>query len=587
MNREYLEAKLSALPEEPGSYQMKDKSGTIIYVGKAKNLKNRVRQYFTGSHDNKTTKMVSNIADFDYVVTKTEKEALVLEINLIKQYTPRFNIQFMDDKTYPYIKLSSDDFPTLKTVRERKRDRMAHYFGPYPDVTSAKETITLLNQIYPFRKCNKMGKKLCLYYHLGECQGPCVGLVSKEEYEEMTRRALRFLRGDTQDVIKELSAKRDEFSMALEFEKAKEVQETIDAINRTIAKQQVQVNNNASQDVWSYIVEKGYVSISLLLIREGKLAKKISHLDALYDDEPMDMVISYMALYYESHEIPKEILIPQDFDTSSLKDEVEERIFRPQKGHKDKLLEMAEMNAKEYLNRHFTVVNKMDEDGEAAMNELNEIVGKPVHRIELFDNSHISGSNAVAGMVVYKDGKPSKKDYRKYNVHNGADDLSNMREVIYRRYFRVLKDQLERPDLLIVDGGDLQIQVAKEILDSLYMSDTISIYGLVKDDNHDTSDLMDSDGNRLHLRKDSPLFYLLTRMQDEVHRFAITYHREKRSKSQVASALLEIEGIGETRRKLLLKKFGSFARIKEATLEELSEVIPKDVAQKVYQTFHS
>lgn len=586
MTREELEAKLSALPEEPGSYQMKDKTGTIIYVGKAKNLKNRVRQYFTGSHDNKTTKMVSNIADFDYVVTNSEKEALVLEINLIKQYQPRFNIQFMDDKTYPYIKLSSDPFPTLKTVRERKRDRQAHYFGPYPDVTSARETITLLNQIYPLRKCRKMPKKVCLYYHLGECLGPCENLCTEEEYRELTNKALRFLRGDTSDIIRDLTQKRNGFAENLEFEKAQEVQQTIDAITRTVSKQQVQVNSNANQDVWNYIVDKGYVSISLLLIREGKLAKKVSHLDALYDDDPFDSVISYMALYYETHEVPKEILVPTDFDTSSLRDEIEEHVFRPQKGHKDKLIEMAELNAREYLNRHFTVVNKMDEDGENAMSELSEIVGKPIHRIELFDNSHISGTNAVAGMVVYKNGRPSKKDYRKYNVHNGADDLSNMREVIYRRYFRVLRDQLERPDLLIVDGGDLQIQAAKEILDSLYMSDTISIYGLVKDDNHDTSDLMDSYGNRMHIRKDSALFYLLTRMQDEVHRFAITYHREKRLKSQTASALENIEGIGPKRRKDLLKKFGSFAKVKEASVEELGEVLPKDVAAKVYETFH-
>ena len=585
MTREELEAKLSALPNDPGCYQMKDKNGTIIYVGKAKNLKNRVRQYFVGSHDNKTTKMVSNIADFDYVVTKTEKEALVLEINLIKQYTPRFNIQFMDDSTYPYIKLSSDDFPTLKTVRERKRDRSSHYFGPYPDVTSAKETITLLNQIYPFRKCKNMPNKVCLYYHLGECCGPCEGYVSKAEYAKLTTKALKFLRGDTSEVEKDLVEKRNAFAEKLEFEKAQEIQKQLDAIHKTVAKQEIQVNNNSNQDVWNFYADKGYLSISTLLVREGKISRKLSKLEAVYEDAD-DLLMTYFAQYYIANELPKEILVPYEMDCSSFSDEVQSKIFKPQKGHKDKLLDMAYMNAQEYLNRHFTVVNKLDEDGEAAISELNELTGKTVRRIELFDNSHISGTEAVAGMVVYKNGKPSKKDYRKYIVHNGADDLSNMKEVIYRRYFRVLKDDLERPDLLIVDGGDLQIQAAKEILDALYMSDDIAIYGLVKDDSHNTSDLMDSYGNRMNIRKDSPLFFLLTRMQDEVHRFAITYHRQRRSKAQTRSGIESIRGIGEKRHKMLVKHFGSNTAIKEASLEALEEVLPKDVALQVYQTYH-
>ena len=585
MTKEELNAKLAALPDDPGCYQMKDKSGTIIYVGKAKNLKNRVRQYFHGTHDNKTTKMVSNIADFDYVVTNTEKEALVLEINLIKQYTPRFNIQFMDDKTYPYIKIGSDDFPTLKTVRERKRDRKSTYFGPYPDVTSARETINLLNQIYPFRKCNRMPDKVCLYYHLKECQGPCVGLVDKEEYQRMVNKARKFLKGDISEVEKELIERRDRYSDLLEFEKAQEVQQQLNAIYRTVDRQQVQVNQNVEQDVWNYFTDKGYISISLLLIREGKISRKISNIEAVYDNAE-EILTTTIAQYYFTHPAAKEILMPEEIDTSSFSDEVSSHIFKPQKGHKDKLVDMAYLNAQEYLNRHFTVVNKMDEDGEEALDELNALLGKIIHRIELFDNSHISGTDAVAGMVVYKDGKPSRKDYRRYMVHNGADDMANMKEVIYRRYFRVLRDQLEKPDLLIVDGGWIQIEAAKEILGSLYMTEDIMICGLVKDDSHNTSDLMDAEGNRMHIRKDSALFFLLTRMQDEVHRFAITYHREKRSKSQTRSAIEQIEGIGPARHKKLVKRFGSFANIKAAELNELEEVLPKDIALNVYQTFH-
>lgn len=581
MNKEELQAKLSALPDKPGSYQMKDKNGTIIYVGKAKSLKNRVRQYFVGAHDYKTTKMVSNIADFDWVVTNSEKEALVLENNLIKQYHPHFNISLMDDKTYPCIKLTNEKYPVLKIVRDRKKDRNAQYFGPYPDVLHARETIQLLNQIYPLRKCDKMGKKVCLYYHLGQCLGPCEFDVNTDEYNELCKKAVSFIKGDTHEIIKDLTKQREEYADKLEFEKAGDIQNLIDAINKTVSKQQVETSHKDQQDVWHIYSDKGYISISCLLVRDGKISKKVSELKPLYEEEN-EALISYISQYYMTHTPAKEVLIPKNWDIDEIIDDI--NFFKPIKGHKKSLIDLALTNAKEYHDRHFTIINKMNETSDEAMMQLSNIVGSDIHRIELFDNSHISGTNAVAGMVVYQDGLPSKKDYRKYKVENGADDLANMREVIYRRYFRVLKDNLVKPDMILVDGGYNQIRIAKEVIDSLYMD--ILVYGLVKDDKHNTANLMNSEGIVIDIPKDSSLFYTLCNMQDEVHRFAITYHRQLRSKSLTKSELTEVKGIGEKRRKELLKHFGSFTAIKQASFEQLLEVLPNEVAQNLYSELH-
>ncbi len=582
MTREELRAKIAALPADPGCYQMKDANNTIIYVGKAKNLKNRVSSYFTGAHDHKTTKMVSHIADFDYVITKTEKEALVLEINLIKKHTPRYNIMFMDDKTYPYIKLTDEEYPVLKVVRDRKKDKKATYIGPYPDVLSARETIRLLNVIYPLRKCNRMEDKLCLYYHLHQCLGMCEKEVDKEEYRKMCDKALRFLRGDTAEIMRELIEKRNAYSENLEFEKAGEIQEQIEAIKATVDRQNIETQNKDNQDVWNIYCANGYISISCLEVRKGAVSKKNSFVEVLYEEEN-DAVVSFMSQYYEKKELPKEILLPASWDISAFDDELFNRLFQPKKGHKQKLLDMAYSNAREYLERQFKTANNMTNDFASQM-ALQQLVGREVHRIELYDNSHIGGEDAVCGMVVYKDGKAIKNQYRKFRVHNKGNDIANMQEAIYRRYFRALSENLEMADLIIVDGGDLQIKAAKEILVSLGLD--IPVYGLVKNDRHDTSDLMNEDLERLSIEPNSALFFFLARMQDEVHRFAITYFRKKHVKSMLSSKLEEIPGVGEKRRKKLLKTFGSFSAIKEKSVEELAEAVPKDVAERIYAAFH-
>ena len=569
----------------PGCYLMKNTDGKVIYVGKARKLKNRVSSYFTGAHNYKTTKLVDHIWDFDYIVTGSEKEALLLEINLIKDYTPEYNIMFMDNTYYPYIELTDETHPRLKIVRKTK-NKKNKYFGPYPDATAARNTYKLLNKLYPLRKCNHVPDKPCLYYSLHQCLGPCINEVDKSQYDEIRKELISFIHGNTKSKIDELTEKMMTASENLQFELAKEYRDLIRSIEYVTAKQNVQFGDYKDRDILGYFIDKGYISIQLFFMREGKLLYHDFNLEPVGEDFEEDL-IRFLVTYYQTHPEPYELLIPQDVDLELLSEILSCHVLQPQRGDKKSLVEMANKNAKEALEKKFLLKEKTDEKTILPIIELGQKLGIDTpHTIELYDNSNIQGAYAVAGMVVYKDGVPSKKDYRKYKIKTveGPDDYASMKEVIYRRYYRLLMEQKEMADLIIVDGGLGQIKVAKEVIDSLNLS--VHICGLSKDDKHSTAMLLDEDGNQVPIDTKSPLFFLLTRMQDEVHRYAISFHRQVRSKSLFSSILDEVEGIGEARKKKLLNHFKSVKKMKEASLEELEAVIPKNTAAKLYEVLH-
>ena len=578
-----IEDKLKILPAMPGCYLTKNKDGDIIYVGKAKKLKQRVRQYFVGAHDFKTTRLVSNIDDFEYIVTSSEKEALLLEINLIKKHTPPYNIMFMDDKSYPYLKLTKENAPVLKVVRNTK-DRKAYYFGPFPDSGAAWETAKLLNRIYPLRKCRRMPKKECLYYHMGQCLAPCIRDIDERVYADMVSGIQKFMRGDVREMLDTLHREMEQASEELLFEKAQEKLSLIHAIEHVTAKQQIDFKDRKDRDVFGYYVDKGYISIQGFFLRGGKLLERTLSIEPLYENEA-DAFVSFILQYYANNPLPQEILIPKEYDITHLEEILDTKILQPLRGDKLKLVDMVLANAKNAHEQKFELVERKESRRYEGMEQLCNLLQKEIHRIELFDNSHISGTHNVSGMVVYRDGEPSKKDYRTFRLGEYISDLDSMKEVIYRRYFRLLKEGARFPDLLIVDGGYLQIEAAREIIEALDIP--LTICGLVKDDNHRTSNLMDVNGNILPVKRDSSLFFLLTQMQDEVHRFAISYHRKLRGKAMTKSILDEVEGIGEVRKKEIWKHFKSLKRLKEATIEEIRQVVPEKVAQNIYNILHN
>lgn len=582
-NMAKIEDKLKILPAMPGCYLMKNKDGDIIYVGKAKKLKQRVRQYFVGAHDFKTTRLVSNIDDFEYIVTSSEKEALLLEINLIKKHTPPYNIMFMDDKSYPYLKLTKENAPVLKVVRNTK-DRKAYYFGPFPDSGATWETAKLLNRIYPLRKCRRMPKKECLYYHMGQCLAPCIRDIDERVYADMVSGIQKFMRGDVREMLDTLHREMEQASEELLFEKAQEKLSLIHAIEHVTAKQQIDFKDRKDRDVFGYYVDKGYISIQGFFLRGGKLLERTLSIEPLYENEA-DAFVSFILQYYANNPLPQEILIPKEYDITHLEEILDTKILQPLRGDKLKLVDMVLANAKNAHEQKFELVERKESRRYEGMEQLCNLLQKEIHRIELFDNSHISGTHNVSGMVVYRDGEPSKKDYRTFRLGEYISDLDSMKEVIYRRYFRLLKEGARFPDLLIVDGGYLQIEAAREIIEALDIP--LTICGLVKDDNHRTSNLMDVNGNILPVKRDSSLFFLLTQMQDEVHRFAISYHRKLRGKAMTKSILDEVEGIGEVRKKEIWKHFKSLKRLKEATIEEIRQVVPEKVAQNIYNILHN
>ena len=583
-NMAKIQDKLAILPALPGCYLMKNIDGDIIYVGKAKKLKNRVRQYFVGAHDFKTTRLVANIDDFEYIVTGSEKEALLLEINLIKKHTPPYNIMFMDDKTYPYIKLTKEKAPILRVVRNTK-DRKAEYFGPFPDSGAAWETMKLLNQLYPLRKCRHLPKKACLYYHMGQCLAPCEQAIDEKVYADMANGIRKFLKGDVKEILTQLKADMQQASEELAFEKAQEKLNLIHAIEHVTAKQQIDFKDHKDRDVFGYYVDKGYISIQGFFVRGGKLLERELSIQPLYE-QPQDAFISFILQYYAKNPLPQEILLPKEYEIEHLQEILSEaKILQPLRGDKLKLVEMVLANAKNAHQQKFDLVERKESRREEAMQQLCQLLHQDIHRIELFDNSHISGAFNVSGMVVFKDGEPSRQDYRTYRLGEYVSDLDSMKEVVYRRYFRLLKEKGRFPDLLIVDGGYLQIEAAKEIVEALDVP--VTLCGLVKNDNHRTANLMNAEGEILPVERDSSLFFLLTQMQDEVHRFAISYHRKLRGKAMTKSILDEVEGIGEVRKKEIWKHFKSLKRLKEADVDEIAQVVPRKVAQNIFNILHS
>ncbi|MGN1406189.1 MAG: excinuclease ABC subunit UvrC [Erysipelotrichaceae bacterium] len=577
-----IKEKLLTLPKKPGCYLMKNKEGTIIYVGKAINLYNRVNSYFRGAHDYKTTKLVSNIVDFDYIVTKSEKEALILEYNLIKQYDPYFNIVFKDDKSYPYILLSDSIEPYVSIIRLKKNQKVkGKLFGPFPDVGAARNTLDILNKLYPTRKCERMQDTLCLYYHIKSCLGYCEIAADENECKRIKNEIISFLKGDTSDILKELKNRMAEASENLNFEEALKYRDLINDINNVTSKQDVQINSKEDFDVFSYVAQDGYISITGLFIRNGKLLSSKRFIDYLVGDA-QNFVSSYIYQYYELNPKPKTLFVDNDM-LIYLEGAIEGlNIMTVTKGKKYQLLKQARLNSEEYLKQNKKIVTRKEDYSKNLEEEFKRIFKADIKRIELFDNSHTGGVNTVAAMVVYKDFKPSKKDYRLFKLQEGADDLKSMKEVMYRRYFRVLSEDLERPDLIIVDGARIQIEAAKEILNSLDMH--IRLCGLGKDDHHNTAYLMDSELNKIDIDPDSNLFFFLASMQDEVHRFAINYHKKLRQKNMYRSKLDGIEGLGEKSRLKLLRKYKTIGNISKQSVEELSTVIPVKVAERLYNS---
>ncbi len=580
-----MKDKLSLLPTDPGCYLMKNKDGIIIYVGKAKNLKRRVNSYFNRTHTGKTAKLVSEIVDFEYIVVNSEVESLILEMNLIKKYDPKYNILLRDDKSYPYIELSDTDVPKLSVVRNINRKRhYKHLYGPYPNVYAARKTVNLLNRMYPLRKCSTYEKKPCLYYHIGQCLGYCTHNVDKALIDKMKDDIIRFLNGDHTLITNKINNEMKLEASMMHYEKAKELKELLDYINITLAHQQVELKDNTNRDIFGYYVSNGYMSVQVFFIRNAKIVERHFKVFPLIDDEASELT-RYIASFYSKDVLkPKEILVPSIVDDKLLNEYLDISVKIPIKGEKKKLIDMASDNAKITLNEKFELIKRDEAKTIDANEELRKILKMDsLYHIELFDNAHLFGTYNVSGMVVFKDGRPSKNDYRKFKISiDKNDDYGTMREVIYRRYFRVLKDNLKKPDLIIVDGGIGQINVAREVIESLGLD--IPVVGLKKDDHHATSKLLAFDPiKEIDIDKRSNLFYLLERMQDEVHSFTINYHKQIRSKGSIASILDNVEGIGLKRRKELLKRFKTVKRLKELSISELEDVLPHNVALNLHE----
>lgn len=575
-----IKEKLALLTKEPGCYLMLDKNNKVIYVGKAKNLKRRVSSYFNREHTGKTKALVSNIVNFEYIVTESEVESLLLEINLIKKYSPKYNIMLKDNKSYPYIEITNDKYPRLIISRPRKlKNHKGRLFGPYPNSNAARKTVELLNRIYPFRKCHTMEKKVCLYYQIGQCLGYCENKVSKERINEMISEVTSFLKGNYLTVRKKIENLMKEASDKLNFEAAIEYKEMLEYIDKVLEKQKISLNDNINRDVINYYVKNDYISFQVLHLIDGRINMREKEVFALVDDVK-ETLSSFVISFYDKNSVPKEVLVGEDFDTNLLSNALNTKFIIPEKGIKKKLVLMAEENAKIVLDEKFELIKRDEKRTFNANEELGKLLNiDNLSRIEIFDNAHLFGTFSVSGMVVFKNGKPDKKEYRKYKIVSEVkDDYHMMKEVIYRRYFKVLHEKLEKPDLIIVDGGIVQINAAKEIINSLYLN--IPIVGLKKNDKHKTTALMYNDKEYL-IDNTSDLFHYLTRMQDEVHRFTINYHKEIRSRGSLSSILDNVPKIGEKRKKELLKKYKTITVLKSLTKEELEEILPSDAASNL------
>ena len=582
-----IKSKLELLPTSPGCYIHKDKNGTIIYVGKAKNLRNRVRSYFRGSHDTKTEALVSEIVDFEFIVTESNIEALLLEINLIKENKPKYNIMLKDDKSYPFIKITNERYPRLIITRQVKKDG-GLYFGPYPDVGAANEIKRLLDRIFPFRKCTNPPSKVCFYYHIGQCMAHTVCRKDEAYFKAMSQEVSDFLKGQDDKIIDDLKNKMALAAQSMEFERAAEYRDLIQAIGTLRTKQRVMAKDLQNRDVFGYYVDKGWMCVQVFFVRQGKLIERDVNLFPYYNDPDEDF-LTYVGQFYQekSHLIPNEILISQDIDEEAIKALVDTKVLKPQRGEKKQLVNLAIKNARVSLEQKFNLLEKSVEKTQGAIENLGRLLQIPTPvRIESFDNSNIMGTSPVSAMVVFVNGKPSKKDYRKYKIKTvvGPDDYASMREVIRRRYGRVQRDGLTPPDLIVIDGGQGQVNIAKQVIQEELGLD-IPIAGLQKNDKHQTHELLFGDPLEVvELSRNSQEFFLLQRIQDEVHRFAITFHRQLRSKNSFSSQLDGIEGLGPKRKQNLMKYFKSLTKIKEASVDEIVAVgIPRAVAEAVHQ----
>ena len=580
-----IKSKLELLPTSPGCYIHKDKNGTIIYVGKAKNLRNRVRSYFRGSHDTKTEALVSEIVDFEFIVTESNIEALLLEINLIKENKPKYNIMLKDDKSYPFIKITNERYPRLIITRQVKKDG-GLYFGPYPDVGAANEIKRLLDRIFPFRKCTNPPSKVCFYYHIGQCMAHTICKKDEAYFKSMAQEVSDFLKGQDDKIIDDLKGKMAVAAQTMEFERAAEYRDLIQAIGTLRTKQRVMAKDLQNRDVFGYYVDKGWMCVQVFFVRQGKLIERDVNLFPYYNDPDEDF-LTYVGQFYQekSHLVPNEVLIPQDIDEEAVKALVDTKILKPQRGEKKQLVNLAIKNARVSLEQKFNLLEKSVEKTQGAIENLGRLLQIPTPvRIESFDNSNIMGTNPVSAMVVFVNGKPSKKDYRKYKIKTvvGPDDYASMREVIRRRYGRVQREGLTPPDLIVIDGGQGQVNIAKQVIQEELGLD-IPIAGLQKNDKHQTHELLFGDPLEVvKLSRNSQEFFLLQRIQDEVHRFAITFHRQLRSKNSFSSQFDGIDGLGPKRKQNLMKHFKSLTKIKEASVDEIVEVgVPRAVAKAV------
>ncbi|MBX9011572.1 excinuclease ABC subunit UvrC [Ligilactobacillus murinus] len=584
MASEHIENKLKLLPDLPGCYLMKDINSKIIYVGKAKNLKNRVRSYFKSSHEGKTAKLVSEIYDFETIITSTDKEAFLLEITLIQKYTPHYNIKLKRGTGYPYIKITNEKDPVLKIVSQVKKDG-GYYFGPYPNVYAAQETLQLLQKVYPLRRCNGYQKRPCLYYHMGQCLGACFKEVGPAEYEKNIKKIKSFLSGNVGGIKRELTTKMQQAAEQLEYERAGEIRDQIRYVEMTVERQKIISNDNTPRDMFGFYMDKGWISIQVFFIRQARLMKREKRLFPCIDTPEAELASFILQFYNQKNRIlPKEILVPETIDKEILADILQTPVRTPKRGTKKELLALASKNAQLILEEKFRLLELDDRKTTGAMKEITDALGLPVgHRIEAFDHSHTQGSDLVSAMVCFVDGQPEKNDYRKYKLQtvDHADEAASTREVIYRRYSRLLKEKKPLPDLILMDGAEIQVQAAVDVLHN-QLGLAIPVAGMVKNEHHKTADLLRQTGERIGLDPKSEGFYLLQRIQDEVHRFAVTFHRQVRSKNSLSSKLERIPGVGPKTRIKLLRNYGSLKKIAQASLEELQALgISKKVAQTI------
>ncbi|MED4129231.1 MULTISPECIES: excinuclease ABC subunit UvrC [Shouchella] len=585
-----IQNKLPLLPDKPGCYLMKDRQGTIIYVGKAKVLKNRVRSYFTGSHDTKTQRLVTEIHDFEYIVTSTNIEALILELTLIKKHDPKYNVLLKDDKSFPYIKITNEKHPRLVITRQVKKDG-GKYFGPYPNAGAASDTKKLLDRLYPLRKCRKMPDSVCLYYHIGQCLAPCVYNVTDKQNQEMVHEITRFLKYGHTEIKESLQAKMTEAAEKLDFERAQELRDTLIQMDKVMEKQKMSFSDQTDRDVFGFSYDKGWMCVQVFFVRQGRLIERDVAMFPIYQ-EASEELLSFIAQFYleKNHIKPKELFVSEHVDAELLTELLNIKVSQPKRGQKKSLLDLAEENAAIALKEKFSLIERDEERTIKAVERLGKAMNiSTPYRIEAFDNSNIQGVDPVSAMVTFIDGKPARKHYRKYKIKTvaGPDDYGSMREVVRRRYIRLLKEEAPLPDLIVIDGGTGQITAAKEVVeDELGLS--IPVCGLAKDATHKTSQLLiGSPPEVVTLKRDSHEFYLLQRIQDEVHRFAITFHRQTRSKSFFQSALDDISGVGEKRKRTLLKAFGSMKKMREASMDQLAEYVPRNVAKQIYEKLQS